>query len=240
MSNTAGKWKTLHHACPHRSDMIASPPPRKDVRLTSNPGRLSAIEGPVAPSGFHTYLGPDILGPDHGTPAEISLETIVKSIRLPSASSPFERKSDPHFSTRRKSNGTGTRKNATTGSLVPVDAPTQPCKYLTPSATSRKELPAIFARKRTRAAAFGDEEDQHGGDVIITPTMSEQEQIEAKRRQNTIAARRSRERKLEYQRQLEENAEQYKRESEIWKQRTMTCQALLRSHRIDCPEFPDS
>ncbi|KAF9222947.1 hypothetical protein BS17DRAFT_782859 [Gyrodon lividus] len=158
----------------------------------------------------------------------------------PSASSPFERKSDPHFSTRRKSNATGTRKNATPESLVPVDAPTQPRKYLTPSATSRKELPAIFARKRTRAAAFDDEEDQLGEDVIITPTMSEQEQIEAKRRQNTVAARRSRKRKLEYQRELEENVEQYKRESEIWKQRAMTCQALLRSHRIDCPEFSDS
>ncbi|KAF8837849.1 hypothetical protein BDN67DRAFT_908514 [Paxillus ammoniavirescens] len=171
--------------------------------------------------------------------------------RLESPSTPFlDSSASPLFETsvqtsdypsftRRKSTATGTRKNATPESLVPVDAPTQPRKYLTASATSRKELPAVFARKRTRVAAFGDEEDQLGEDVVISPTMSEQEQIEAKRRQNTVAARRSRKRKLEYQRGLEENIERYKRESEIWKQRAMTCQALLRSHRIDCPDFPD-
>ncbi|KAF9240224.1 hypothetical protein BU15DRAFT_87709 [Melanogaster broomeanus] len=118
-----------------------------------------------------------------------------------------------------KSTATGTRKNVTPESLVPVDAPTQPRKYLTPSATSRKELPAVFARKHE----LGEE----------------QQQIEAKRRQNTIAARRSRKRKLEYQKELEDSVERYKSESEIWKQRAMTCQALLRSHRIECPDFPD-
>lgn len=139
----------------------------------------------------------------------------------------------------RRPSATGTRKNITPESLVPVDAPTQQRKYLTPSATSRKEVPAVFARKRARTAAFGDEQDELNEDVLITPSMTEQEQIEAKRRQNTIAARRSRKRKLEYQRELEESVEQYKRESEIWKARAMTCQALLRSHNIECPEFPD-
>jgi hypothetical protein len=154
-----------------------------------------------------------------------------------SGSSPLEQ-GDPS-SVRRKSNVTGTRKNVTPESLVPVDAPTQPRKYLTPSATSRKELPAVFARKRARTAAFGDEEDQLGEEVVINSSMTEQEQIEAKRRQNTIAARRSRKRKLEYQRELEDSVDRYKGESEIWKQRAMTCQALLRSHRIECPDFPD-
>lgn len=135
---------------------------------------------------------------------------------------------------------TGTRKNITPEALVPIDAPTQQRKYLTPSATSRKEVPAVFARKRARTAAFGDEQDELNEEVIITPSMTEQEQIEAKRRQNTIAARRSRKRKLEYQRELEESVEQYKRESEMWKSRAMTYQALLRSHNVEYPEFPDS
>ncbi|KAH7924523.1 hypothetical protein BV22DRAFT_1105423 [Leucogyrophana mollusca] len=140
---------------------------------------------------------------------------------------------------RRKSGANGTRKNITPAALVPIDAPTQARKYVTPSATSRKAVPAVFARKRARSQAFGDEEDQLNEDIVITPSMSEAEQIEAKRRQNTIAARRSRKRKLEYQRELEDNVEQYKRESEIWKSRAVTCQALLRSHNIECPEFPD-
>ncbi|KAG1725319.1 hypothetical protein EDB19DRAFT_1897795 [Suillus lakei] len=141
---------------------------------------------------------------------------------------------------QRKVAVTGTRKNITPEALVPIDAPTQQRKYLTPSVTSRKEVPAVFARKRARTAAFGDEQDELNEDILITPSMTEQEQIEAKRRQNTIAARRSRKRKLEYQRELEESVEQYKRESEIWKSRAMTYQALLRSHNIECPEFPDS
>lgn len=61
---------------------------------------------------------------------------------------------------RRKSSATGTRKNITPDTLVPIDAPTQPRKYQTPSATSRKELPAVFAKKRSRSQAFGDEEDE--------------------------------------------------------------------------------
>lgn len=154
-------------------------------------------------------------------------------IDLPSASP--SRKTVP---AKRKSTVTGTRKNIVPELLVPVDAPIQSRKYLIPSATSRKELPATWRRKRLRAAA-ADEEDQLIEETL-TPTLSEQEQITAKRHQNTIAARRSRMRKLEYQRTLEENLEQHKRESEMWKQRALTCQALLRSHHIECPEFSDS
>lgn len=159
----------------------------------------------------------------------------------PMLNTPFESPLDSPANrlSHRKAAVTGTRKNITPEALVPIDAPTQQRKYLTPSATSRKEVPAVFARKRARTAAFGDEQDELNEDVRITPSMTEQEQIEAKRRQNTIAARRSRKRKLEYQRELEESVEQYKRESEVWKSRAMTCQALLRSHNIECPEFPD-
>ncbi|KAG1901181.1 uncharacterized protein F5891DRAFT_951172 [Suillus fuscotomentosus] len=160
----------------------------------------------------------------------------------PMINTPFESPLDSpanHRPPQRKVAVTGTRKNITPEALVPVDAPTQQRKYLTPSVTSRKEVPAVFARKRARTAAFGDEQDELNEDVRILPSMTEQEQIEAKRRQNTVAARRSRKRKLEYQRELEESVEQYKRESEIWKSKAMTYQALLRSHNIDYPELPD-
>lgn len=160
----------------------------------------------------------------------------------PMINTPFESPLDSpadHRPPQRKVAVTGTRKNITPEALVPIDAPTQQRKYLTPSVTSRKEVPAVFARKRARTAAFGDEQDELNEDVRILPSMTEQEQIEAKRRQNTVAARRSRKRKLEYQRELEESVEQYKRESEIWKSKAMTYQALLRSHNIDYPELPD-
>ncbi|KAF8443213.1 hypothetical protein L210DRAFT_3396322 [Boletus edulis BED1] len=168
-----------------------------------------------------------------------SLETPnTPFIDSPSAS-PSNRTVAPLPSTKRKSTATGTRKNITPGTLVPVDAPTQSRKYVIPSTTSRKELPATFRRKRLRTAGAGDEEDQLAEEGL-TPSLSELEQIEVKRRQNTVAARRSRKRKLEYQRELEQSLEQYKRESEMWKQRALTCHALLRSHQIECPEFSDS
>ncbi|KAF9504309.1 hypothetical protein BS47DRAFT_1262669, partial [Hydnum rufescens UP504] len=89
---------------------------------------------------------------------------------------------------------TGHRRNITPSNLVPVDAPTQQRSYIKPSATSRKDIPAAFAaasKKRGVSEVFDDLEDA----------------IEAKRRQNTVAARRSRARKLEYVRDLEAKVE---------------------------------
>ncbi|KZP31547.1 hypothetical protein FIBSPDRAFT_849513 [Athelia psychrophila] len=142
----------------------------------------------------------------------------------------------PH--TRRKSSATGTRKNVTPETLVPIDAPTQTRKYVTPSVTSRKEVPAVFARKRARSQAFGDEQDELEEDMVtLPPNPTEADLIEAKRRQNTIAARRSRKRKLEYQRELEDTVDQVKEERDMWKNRAMTYQALLNSHGIAAPDL---
>jgi len=131
---------------------------------------------------------------------------------------------------RRRKEPTGTRKNVTPETLVPFDAPIQPRKYVTPSATSRKEVPAVFAKKRARSQAFGDDEDL---DLDIGP--EDADAIEAKRRQNTLAARRSRKRKLEYQRELEQSLEQEREEKDTWKSRAVTYAALLQSHGIEIP-----
>ncbi|EPQ54947.1 hypothetical protein GLOTRDRAFT_106303 [Gloeophyllum trabeum ATCC 11539] len=139
----------------------------------------------------------------------------------------------------RKSRPTGTRKNLTPEALVPIDAPTQKRNYYTPSATSRKEVPAVFARKRARSTAFGDEEDQLADVSGAGLTMTEQEAIEAKRRQNTLAARRSRKRKLEYQRELEEGIEKERQEKEMWKTRALTMQSMLIQGGLSAPSFDD-
>lgn len=135
-------------------------------------------------------------------------------------------------SARRKSMPTGTRKNVTPESLIPVDAPIQGRKYVAESATSRKELPAVFARKRKRASSEVDNEDE-----ILTapPTSTELSAIEAKRRQNTLAARRSRKRKLEHQRDLETTIENERAEKDAWKQRALAFEAILNSNGIRIP-----
>jgi len=141
-------------------------------------------------------------------------------------------------STQRKSMATGTRKNLTPAALVPLDAPTQPRKYLMPSATSRKELPAVFAKKRARSQAFADEDDELRDDQHpLPPNATEKEQIEWKRRQNTLAARKSRQRKLQHQLELENAVERLTVEKETWKVRALTYQALLRNHGLEVPEF---
>lgn len=134
---------------------------------------------------------------------------------------------------------TGTRKNITPEALVPLDAPTQPRNYVSPSQTSRKEIPAVFARKRARSTAFGDEEDELVEDAEGQPTATEAEAIAAKRRQNTLAARRSRKRKLEYQKQLEDAVEQERKEKEMWKNRAVLLQSQLASALGMKVPFPD-
>ena len=119
---------------------------------------------------------------------------------------------------------TGTRKNLTPDALIPLDAPVQSRNYLTPSATSRKEPP----RKRSRIEALGDDDDAN-------KDVGELDSIAAKRLQNTLAARRSRKRKLEHQLELEINLEHEKQQKEQWRSRAMTLEALLLSHGIPVP-----
>lgn len=139
---------------------------------------------------------------------------------------------------RRRTTATGTRKNLTPDSLVPLEAPTQPRRYLTPSATSRKELPAVFARKRTRHQMLEGEEDELE-EAPLKPNATELEQIEWKRRQNTLAARKSRKRKLQHQQDLEYQVADLVAEKEKWKQRALTLQGVLQANGIPFSDFQD-
>jgi len=144
-------------------------------------------------------------------------------------------------STSKKKGPTGTRKNVTPETLVPLDAPTQPRNYVAPSSTSRKELPAVFAKKRARSTAFGDEEDELDDEAAAngTPTGSEADAIAAKRRQNTLAARRSRKRKLEHQRELENAVEAERQDKEMWRGKAMFYEAHIRAMGFQVPYYAD-
>jgi Basic region leucine zipper len=131
----------------------------------------------------------------------------------------------------------GTRKNVNPESLVPLDVPTDPRKYATPSATSRKELPAVFAKKRAQSKPFGDEGEEDGKNPPLPPNASESEQIEWMRRRNTIAARKSRKRKLQYRLELEAAVERMTSEKETWKVRAIAQQEMLRQHGVELPGF---
>ncbi|KAJ3840552.1 hypothetical protein F5878DRAFT_612796 [Lentinula raphanica] len=147
-----------------------------------------------------------------------------------------------------RANANGTRKNVTPDSLVPVDAPIQARKYVTPSATSRKEIPVAFIksqkRKRSRTQAFGDEEAQSQSPYPVGDDTAEEqpplnatdkEIIEWKRRQNTLAARKSRKRKLEHQQFLETRVKDLETENEMLKVKADALEAALRAHNILLP-----
>jgi hypothetical protein len=119
---------------------------------------------------------------------------------------------------------TGTRKNLTPETLIPLDAPVQSRNYLTPSVTSRRE--PSRKRSRTEASVDDDEADKEVGEL---------DSLAAKRLQNTLAARRSRRRKLEHQLELEANLDHEKQLKEQWRSRAMTLEALLISHGIPVP-----
>ncbi|KAJ7069237.1 hypothetical protein C8F01DRAFT_1245446 [Mycena amicta] len=118
----------------------------------------------------------------------------------------------PRRRSRTVPNATGTLKNISPGALIPLDAPTQRRNYRTASATSRKKVPVRF--KRSHRAAFGDE-DEDEDEAELSPTLSDLELIEAKRRQNTLAARKSRKRKLEHTQMLEGMVEELKSETRL-------------------------
>jgi len=142
------------------------------------------------------------------------------------------------LATRRKVTATGIRKGVTPETLLDESAPTQSRNYVTPSVTSRKEVPAVFARKRARSTAFGDEEDQLD-DYVLPPNPTEKDLIEQKRRQNTVAARRSRKRKLEHLQLLETSLEKERRLKERWRERTYMLVSMLSELNHAVPDFSD-
>jgi hypothetical protein len=154
-----------------------------------------------------------------------SMSTDSESTAYMSAAGPIRR------------NQNGMRKNSPEA-LIPMDAPTQARRYLTPSATSRKEVPAFFYKMRTASPPSDDEEDELVEEAPA-PNATDQEKIEWKRRQNTLAARRSRKRKVQNLQRLEQTVEQLTREREIWKTRAMALKQILNSHNIVCPDFRD-
>ncbi|GLB38775.1 putative basic region leucine zipper [Lyophyllum shimeji] len=234
-------------------EMGALFPPMEEYEFTTAVEKQSTLPAPPLPDNLYT-LTPESPALHDFSPS-INPSSIYPSPRLPSDRSSF---SSPAPSTtpalsprktskpveivapaRRRSSATGTRKGVTPEALVPIDAPTQPRKYITPSATSRKEVPAVFARKRARSTAFGDEDDEFN-EPAPGPDATEKELIEYKRRQNTVAARRSRKRKLEYQQGLEERVERLTKEVEIWKTRAIMCQDMLQANGVQFTPFQDS
>lgn len=141
------------------------------------------------PSLFESFAKSDNTNTNDNNTATIdnpALLTMPQTPSLPSTllGSPSE------SAVGRKGGPTGFRKGTNPTNMVPMDAPTQTRQYLSDSKTSRKPVPAAFqnkARKRQHEELLDD--DDVPEDI--------QDAISAKRRLNTLAARRSRARKAQ-------------------------------------------
>lgn len=199
---------------PELPDSLISMPPIPDTD-TIDPNSLYSPPLAASPTSF--------LAPAQPTSASSSTVTTT----FASAFAPATR--------RTRANATGTRKNLNPDKLIPLDAPTQPRRYITPSATSKKDVPAVFQRKRQRSE-MEDEQDEL---EPLPPNATEREQIEYKRRQNTLAARKSRKRKLMYQQDLETSKAGLMEEVTRWRTRCDVLSKMLESHGIPPPSFTD-
>lgn len=122
---------------------------------------------------------------------------------------------------------------------IPLDAPTQTRNYRIPSSTSRKDIPSSFSTKRNPHPGYSEGEEDELEEERPGIPSNDQEEIEKRRRKNTIAARKSRMKKLEQRVALEQAVERLTTEREVWKTRALTLRSLLTSHGIPCPDFND-
>ncbi|KAF5311259.1 hypothetical protein D9758_018502 [Tetrapyrgos nigripes] len=97
-----------------------------------------------------------------------------------------------------------TRRRYSPENLIGMEDPTQPRRYITPSVTSRKDIPSIYLKNRRTSQPSDEEDDELTEEQPPSANATDQEKIEWKRRQNTLAARRSRRKKALYTQQLEE------------------------------------
>ncbi|KAF8638399.1 hypothetical protein AX17_002242 [Amanita inopinata Kibby_2008] len=136
---------------------------------------------------------------------------------------------------------------------IPLDAPIQPRRYLTPSATSRKDVPTYFARQLHQRAASttapsittttttsnngygcgsGEDEQDELTEEAQTLDLEVEQQILDKRRRNTLSARKSRQRRIKQMEDLERERNELQKLVYAYHTRVMQLRMLLKNHGI--------
>jgi len=127
---------------------------------------------------------------------------------------------------------------STTRHSVPARLPNMHSRSLSGGSNcsqSYEGYPRLSPQSRKRA---NSEDEDHSDDLEpLDPNATDGQKKEYKRRQNTLAARRSRaKRALEAQSLRDENA-RLKTENAVWKERAMMMERLLATHGVPCPSF---
>lgn len=221
---------------------------RETEETTMRPADMHVSPSPSRP--LTTMPPPEL--PTYVTSTHSGLSSTSPKPRSPPTSTLNIVNSTPSTVRNRTANKkyTGTRPGLTSEKLIPMDAPVQTRNYILPSSTSKKELPAAFAdkvaqvqlanskgKKRARSevddsplldATEENNVELGGVNLPHSSAASLQAAIEAKRLQNTYAARRSRARKLEYQKGLEEEVKVLREENEGLRNRVKHLENVIR------------
>jgi len=124
-------------------------------------------------------------------------------------------------------------KGVTPEALVPIDAPTQPRKYITPSMTSRKEVPSVLPAAGANAGV-GDDEDELLEELRPEWTSLSNRVQEAGK--NTWLTQ-EQEAQVEFQQKLIANVEHLSRERDVWRERARMLQGMMEARGLQCPVF---
>ena len=127
-------------------------------------------------------------------------------------------------------------------SPIPLDAPTQPRRYLTPSTTSKKLVPARFSKqvKTAQGQRWSSPEDELDELRDESPPLDPNlvEQINERRRRNAISARNSRRRRLQQMEELEKERDGLLKLVHDYRDYTALLQATLSHNGVSFPEPP--
>lgn len=112
--------------------------------------------------------------------------------------------------------------------------PTPRLSVTPPGALRTQRLPT--SRRYSRSHQYSDDEEEPL-DRPLPENATEQEKIDWRRRQNTLAARKSRKRKQDQMQQLQDDVQRLSKEKDVWKERALMMKQLLISHGLPSPNF---
>jgi hypothetical protein len=90
---------------------------------------------------------------------------------------------------------------------------------------------------QSRRRGNSDDEDHSDDLEALDPDATEDQKKEYKRRQNTLAARRSRAKKAHEIQTLRDENQKLRTDCAIWKERALMMERLLATHGVPCPSF---
>jgi len=126
------------------------------------------------------------------------------------------------------------RSNHIAGPLQRSEQSTTRLSASPPSAPRTQKLPT--PRRFSRSHTYSDDEEDPL-DKPLPENATEQEKIDWRRRQNTLAARKSRKRKQDQMQQLQDDVQRLSKEKDVWKERALMMKQLLISHGLPSPNF---